>query len=82
MSNKKLSERLNNELDALGVPGLMIERVQVCSKLFKLPKFKAEAVLNGMVLDSMSLQTIADELEVSVDWLLGSKTKKEKSEKH
>ncbi|WP_131793596.1 hypothetical protein [Legionella brunensis] len=72
MSNKKLSERLNNELDAMGVPGLMMERVQVCSKLFKLPKFKAEAILNGMIIDSNSMQKIADELEVSVDWLLGA----------
>ncbi|CEK09220.1 hypothetical protein [Legionella hackeliae] len=78
MSNKKLSERLNNELDALGVPGLMIERVEVCSKLFKLPKFKAEAVLNGMILDTLSIQTIAKELEVSADWLLGLKNEKDK----
>ncbi|KTC83804.1 hypothetical protein [Legionella brunensis] len=76
MSNKKLSERLNNELDAMGVPGLMMERVQVCSKLFKLPKFKMEAVLNGMVLDPNSIQRIADELEVNANWLLGEKTPK------
>ncbi|KTC83832.1 hypothetical protein Lbru_1655 [Legionella brunensis] len=50
----------------------MMERVQVCSKLFKLPKFKAEAILNGMIIDSNSMQKIADELEVSVDWLLGA----------
>lgn len=77
MSNKKLSERLNNELDALGVPGLMMERVQVCSKLFKLPRFKTEAVLNGMVLDSLAIQKIANELEVSTDWLLGLKNEKD-----
>ncbi|KTD25406.1 Uncharacterised protein [Legionella lansingensis] len=72
MSNKKLSERLNNELDALGVPGLMTERVQVCSKLFKVPKFKIEALLNGVIaMDSDSVQKIADELEVNVAWLLG-----------
>ncbi|KTD82938.1 hypothetical protein [Legionella waltersii] len=72
MSNKVLTERLNNELDKLGVPNLMTERVQVCSKLFKLPKFKVEALLNGVIaIDSHSMNKIADELGVSSDWLLG-----------
>lgn len=76
MSNKKLTERLNNELDVLGVPSLMTERIQVCSKLFNLPKFKAEALLNGIVtVDSSYLKKIADELDVSMDWLFGSKEK-------
>ncbi|RUR12467.1 hypothetical protein [Legionella sp. km772] len=75
MSNKKLTERLNNELDELGVPTLMTERVQVCSKLFNLPKFKTEALLNGIVtVDSTYMQKIADELDVSMDWLFGNKT--------
>lgn len=79
MSNKILTERLNNELDSLGVPCLMIERVQVCSKLFKLPKSKIEALLNGvMAVDSNSMQKIADELEVSKDWLLGGIKRKTK----
>ncbi|KTD43406.1 hypothetical protein [Legionella quateirensis] len=79
MTNKKLNERLNHELDELGVPALMTERVQVCSKLFKLPKFKIEALLNGVItFDNHSMQKIADELEVSMGWLMGvskSKTK-------
>ncbi|CEG55539.1 hypothetical protein [Legionella fallonii] len=76
MSNKKLTERLNYELDALGVPALMTERVHVCSKLFKLPPFQIEALLNGVVAcDSNSMQKIADELEVSREWLLGNDTK-------
>ena len=79
MSNKKLTERLNYELDELGVPTLMTQRVQVCSKLFKLPPFKIEALLNGIVaFDSNSMQKIADELEVSVDWLLGDVVRKTK----
>ncbi len=73
MSNKKLTERLNNELDELGVPTLMTERVQVCSKLFNLPRFKIEALLHGVIaFDSDSMQKIADELDVSKDWLLGN----------
>ena len=77
MSNKKLiTERLNNELDELGVPTKITERVQACSKLFNLPKFKVEALLNGIVaVDSNYMQKIADELEVSMDWLFGNKEK-------
>jgi hypothetical protein len=72
MPNKVLTERLNNELDKLGVPNLMTERVQACSKLFRLPKFKVEALLNGVIaIDSNSMNKIADELGVSSDWLLG-----------
>ncbi|WP_133138648.1 hypothetical protein [Legionella genomosp. 1] len=78
MSNRELSERLNNELDAIGVPDLMAERVQAFAKMLKLPKFKAEAVLNGVMVDSGTMQTIASELEVSVDWLLGKKKNKDK----
>ena len=73
MSNKKLSQRLNDELDELGVPTLITERVQVCSKLFKLPPFKVEALLNGVIsFDSHSMQKIADELDVNKDWLIGT----------
>lgn len=72
MSNKKLTERLHHELDELGVPALMTERVQVCSQLFQVPKFKIEALLHGVVvLDSDSMQKIANELDVSKDWLMG-----------
>ncbi|WP_133128807.1 hypothetical protein [Legionella nagasakiensis] len=79
MSNKILTTRLNHELDELGVPSLITERVQACSKLFKLPKFKMEALLNGVVaIDPNSIQKIADELEVSKDWLLGNIQRKTK----
>ncbi|BCA94987.1 hypothetical protein TUM19329_13480 [Legionella antarctica] len=76
MSNKKLTERLNSELDELGVPTLMTDRVQVCSKLFRLPKFKIEALLHGVIaFDSSSMQKIADELDVCKEWLLGNSGK-------
>ncbi|MFT4058008.1 MAG: hypothetical protein QM652_00505 [Legionella sp.] len=77
MSNKKLTERLNYELDELGVPTLIIERIQACTKLFKLPAFQIEALLNGVVAcNSEKIQQIADVLEVSKDWLMGnSKTR-------
>ena len=73
MSNKKLVERLNNQLDELGVPAVVTERVQICSKLFEVPKFKIEALLHGIVaLDSTAMQRIADELEVSMNWLFAN----------
>jgi hypothetical protein len=79
MRNKKLTERLNNELDELGVPALMTERVQVCSKLFKLSKFKIEALLHGVIaFDSETMKRIADELDVSIDWLVGNPQRKTK----
>jgi hypothetical protein len=77
MSNKKLTERLNDELDELGVPSLMVERVKACAKLFQLPAFKIEALLHGVVaVDATKMQKIADVLEVNKDWLIGiAKTK-------
>ncbi|MCL9683538.1 hypothetical protein [Legionella maioricensis] len=79
MTNKKLTERLNNELDELGVPALMTERVQACTKLFKVPKFKIEALLHGVIaFDSETMKKIAKELDVSIDWLVGNHQRKTK----
>ncbi len=72
MSNRVFSERLHKELDAIGVPERICERVEAFSKLIKIPRFKAEAILNGNLLpDEEHLTLLAIELEVSVDWLLG-----------
>jgi len=79
MSNKKLTERLNNELDSLGVPEMILQRVQACSKMFKLPKYKVEALLYGMnSFDSDTIEKIASELDVNKDWLLGCSNEKTK----
>jgi len=79
MSNKKLTERLNHELDVLGVPQLMTERVQACSKMFELPKYQVEAILSGIATkDISSVEKVATELEVNKDWLLGLTNKKTK----
>jgi len=79
MSNRKLTERLNNELDSLGVPELMLQRVQACSKMFKLPKSKVEALLYGMnSYDPEAIEKIALELDISKDWLLGYSNEKTK----
>ncbi|CEK09244.1 hypothetical protein [Legionella hackeliae] len=79
MPNRRLSERLNKELDVIGVPSLLSERVKACTKIFNLPSVKTEAVLNGIEVDPNAMQTIAQELEVSVDWLLGRKNEKGKN---
>lgn len=76
MLNKKLSERLNRELDAIGAPEASAERIVVLSKLVKIPKFKAEALLNGATNpDQDLLDTLAQEFEVSADWLVGKSDK-------
>lgn len=78
MSNKRFSERLNNELDDIGVPQRSDERVEVFAKLIKVPRFKAEAILNGnTTIEAPLLDLLADELEVSADWLLGKSDKRQ-----
>jgi len=72
MSNRQFMERLNKELDNIGVPTHYPERIEVFSKLMKIPKFQAEAYLTGVYLPKPEvLQQVADELEVNADWLIG-----------
>lgn len=72
MLNKRFSERLNKELDNIGAPESSIERIEVLAKLIKIPKFKAEALLNGATHpDEALLNALAEELEVNADWLVG-----------
>lgn len=78
MSNKQFSERLNKELDEMGVPAKTDERIEVLAKLIRVPKFKAEAILNGVTkLDAPLLNLLSEELEVDVDWLVGSTDKRD-----
>lgn len=77
MTNKQFSERLNQELDEIGVPQRSNERVEIFAKLIKVPRYKAEAILNGHVtIDAPLLEIITQELEVSADWLLGTSDKR------
>jgi hypothetical protein len=72
MLNKKFSERLNTELSNIGVPETTLERIAVLAKILKIPKFKAEVLLSGSIIpDQILAATLAQELEVNVDWLLG-----------
>lgn len=80
MLNKRFSERLNKELDSIGVPETTRERIEVLAKLIKVPKFKAEALLSGNArTDEPLLATLAQELEVNIDWLLGKTDSKSDS---
>lgn len=75
MSNKKFAERLNKALDDIGVPERTDERVEILSKLIHVPRFKADAILNGtMPLDAHLLEIVTKELEVSEAWLLGEES--------
>ena len=75
MSNKKFAERLNRALDEMGAPERSDERIEIFSKLIKVPRFKAEAILNGtMPLDAHLLETLTQELEVTQAWLLGEES--------
>ncbi|MBA2657071.1 MAG: hypothetical protein H0U70_08825 [Tatlockia sp.] len=72
MPNKVFAERLNKELDTIGLPTRSDERIEALSKLIKIPKFKAAAFLEGISLpDELTLNRLAQEFEVSIDWLLG-----------
>lgn len=72
MQNKRFSERLNKELDNIGVPESNSERIEALSRLIRVPKFKAEAYLNGLYKpDEAVLKILAQELEVNPDWLIG-----------
>lgn len=69
---KLFSQRLNEELDNIGVPHPIEKRIDILAKLIKIPKLKAEAFLQGTSLpDTATLNLIAEELEVTVDWLMG-----------
>lgn len=72
MSNKLFAERLNQALDDIGVPTLLTARVEAFAKLVDIPRYKAESMLNGqVVVEEDKLQWIAQELEVTLEWLLG-----------
>lgn len=78
MNVKQFSERLNEGLDEIGVPPHNDERVEIFAKLVKLPRFKAESLLNGHLNpDPTLLSLLAEVLEVNSDWLIGKTNKKE-----
>lgn len=71
MSNKVFAERLNAELDEIGMPQRADERIETFAKFIELPRFKAQAMLNGTTIDANAVSRLASQLEVSESWLLG-----------
>jgi len=79
MGNKQFAERLNRELDAIGVPLRSDERIGVFAKLLKVPRFKAEAYLNGITVPEPKLiNALAEEFEVDAEWLVGKSEHRQK----
>lgn len=82
MANKQFSERLNHELDTLGLPLRHEERVQAFTHLLKpnkLSRFQAESFLNGVIVpDYNLLSIIAAELGVNAEWLIGKSKERHK----
>lgn len=77
MSNKQFAERLGKELDSLGIPERLEDRIDAFSKLLKIPKFKAEAFLAGIIMPEPKVLTLlATELEVNPEWLVGKSLEK------
>lgn len=78
MSNKQFAERLNKELDNMGVPEHSKERIDIFAKLIKVHRFKAEAILNGnMMIDAPLLELLAEELDIDADWLISKVDQKD-----
>jgi hypothetical protein len=77
MPNRRFAERLNKELDSIGMPLHHSERTKAFAKLAKLPKFKAQSLLNGTINpDELLLKLLAEELDVSEDYLEGISDKR------
>jgi plasmid maintenance system antidote protein VapI len=72
MSNRKFIVHLNKELDSMGMPEPIAERINALAKMLKISKFKADSMLNGDI-DSKdpAILALANELGVSVEWLVG-----------
>ena len=72
MANRVFAQRLNQELDNMGLPERNQDRIEAFAKLIKAPRFKAESILHGEQMPNIeTLQLIATELEVSIGWLTG-----------
>lgn len=77
MLHRVFSERLNHELNEIGMPERLNERVETFAKVFKTARCKAEDILNGKALpDDALLKRLTQELEVSEHWLLGDERRK------
>ena len=75
MALKIFAERLNQELDNMGVPQHDDERIEAFRRLIDTQKFKAASILHGELMPSPEvLDKIANVLEVDINWLLGKES--------
>jgi hypothetical protein len=71
MRTHQFAERLNAELDKIGLPLEAHERTIALAKLLKLPQFKVHSLLDGSLKpDPELLDLLAEELEVDAEWLM------------
>ena len=71
---KGFADRLNQCLDETGAPIQIRDRANILSKLLGIQKHQAWSLLSGQQLPSDDLlQQIAQEFEVNIDWLSGTK---------
>lgn len=71
MKSKVFAQRLHQQLDEIGVPTAEMERIKAVSKMFKLHEAKVEQILLGHIPDEKILLLLANEFEVSTQWLKG-----------
>ena len=72
MANRSFAQRLNHGLDNIGLPFPEPERIEAFARLIHTKKFRAASILHGEIIPEPAvLETIALELEVKVDWLMG-----------
>ena len=77
MSIKPFKDKLEKELNILGSPTQIEERKKAFAKVFRLSKHTASSILNGLVFpDRKTLEKLASEMDVSVEWLLGESESK------
>lgn len=77
MSYRIFRERLEKSLNGIGFPNCHDERVKAFSKIFRISKHTSASILNGTVIPKIdTLNLIAEELEVSPDWLIGNTDRK------
>lgn len=78
MLNKRFAERLNAALDNIGLPTATNDRIEALAKLLRLRnKTQVAFLLNGKITPDEDLLThLAEELDVSADWLMGKPSSK------
>ncbi len=65
-------DRLNSQLESLGLPTEPVDRIAAFAKIFRISKRESTLILSGRLIPSGELlDRIAEELEVTPKWLTG-----------